>query len=405
MLRIAMQVGAPILNKLTPMEISERAAQLTPSLTLSIDSKAKAMKAEGIDVCGFGAGEPDFDTSEHIKKAAIDALEAGFTKYTPSAGIPELRQAIAEKLAADNELSYRAAQIIVSNGAKHSCYNAILATCQPGDEVIIPAPYWVSYPEMVRLAGAEPVIVPTTERNAWKMRAEDFENAMTPRTKMLIMNSPSNPTGSVYTREELQAIVDVAANEDIYILSDEIYEKLVYDDAKHVSIASLSKEAYDLTITVNGFSKTYAMTGWRLGYMAAPEAVAKAADSIQSHTTSNPSSFSQYGALAALRGDQQPIADMREEFDMRRNYMFDRLSKISNITAVKPQGAFYVLVNISQLGLTSQNFADRLLSKASVAVVPGAAFGDDRTIRFSYATSLDIIKKGLDRFQDFCRTL
>jgi aspartate aminotransferase len=258
---------------------------------------------------------------------------------------------------------------------------------------------------MVRLAGAEPVIVPTSERNSWKMRAEDFENAMTPRTKMLIMNSPSNPTGSVYTREELQAIVDVAAGEDIYILSDEIYEKLVYDDEKHVSIASLSQEAYDLTITVNGFSKTYAMTGWRLGYMAAPEAVAKAVDSIQSHTSSNPSSFSQYGALAALRGDQQSIADMREEFDMRRNYMFDRISKIPNVTAIKPRGAFYVLVNISQLGLTSQNFADRLLSKASVAVVPGAAFGDDRTIRFSYATSLDIIKKGLDRFQDFCRTL
>ncbi len=387
------------------MEISERAAQLTPSLTLSIDSKAKAMKAEGLDVCGFGAGEPDFDTPEHIKRAAIEALEAGFTKYTPNAGIPELRQAIADKFAADNGLNYRAGQVVVSNGAKHACYNAILATCQPGDEVIIPAPYWVSYPDMVRLVGAEPVIVPTSERNAWKMRSEDFENAMTPRTKMLIMNSPGNPTGSVYTREELEAIVNVAAEEDIYILSDEIYEKLVYDDVKHVSIASLSKEAYDLTITVNGFSKSYAMTGWRLGYLAAPDAVVRAVDSIQSHTSSNPSSFSQYGALAALKGDQQPLADMREEFDMRRNYMFDRLSKISNITAVKPQGAFYILVNISQLGLTSQNFADRLLSKANVAVVPGAAFGDDRTVRFSYATSLDVIKKGLDRFQDFCRTL
>jgi aspartate aminotransferase len=387
------------------MEISERAAQLTPSLTLSIDSKAKAMKAEGIDVCGFGAGEPDFDTPEHIKTAAIAALQAGFTKYTPSAGIPELRQAIAEKLAADNGLTYRAGQVIVSNGAKHSCYNAILATCQPGDEVIIPAPYWVSYPDMVRLVGAEPVIVPIMERNNWKMRAEDFENAMTPRTKMLIMNSPCNPTGSVYTQEELEAIVEVARGEDIYILSDEIYEKLVYDDAKHVSIASLSKEAYDLTITVNGFSKSYAMTGWRLGYLAAPEAVAKAVDSIQSHTTANPSSFSQRGALAALKGDQQSVADMREEFDMRRNYMVDRLSKIPNVTAVKPQGAFYVLVNVSQLGLTSQNFADRLLSKSNVAVVPGAAFGDDRTIRLSYATSIDIIKKGLDRFQDFCRTL
>lgn len=387
------------------MEISARAAQLTPSLTLSIDSKAKAMKAEGIDVCGFGAGEPDFDTPEHIKAAAVAALEAGFTKYTPSSGIPELRQAIAEKLQTDNQLNYRANQIIVSNGAKHSCYNAILATCQPGDEVVIPAPYWVSYPDMVKLAGAEPVIVPTTERNSWKLRAEDFENAMTPRTKMLILNSPGNPSGSVYTREELQAIVEVATEEDIYILSDEIYEKLVYEGAEHVSIASISKEAYDLTITVNGFSKAYAMTGWRLGYLAAPEAVAKAVDSIQSHSTSNPCSFAQRGALAALKGDQQTLQDMHDEFDMRRNYMYDRISKIPNITAVKPQGAFYVLVNISQLGLTSQNFADRLLSKANVAVVPGAAFGDDRTIRLSYATSIDIIKKGLDRFQDFCRTL
>jgi aspartate aminotransferase len=387
------------------MEISARAAQLTPSLTLSIDSKAKAMKSEGIDVCGFGAGEPDFDTPEHIKAAAIAALESGFTKYTPSAGLPELRQAIAEKLEADNQIKYRPSQIVVSCGAKHSCYNAILATCQTGDEVLIPSPYWVSYPDMVRLAGAEPVIVPTTERNGWKMRASDFENAMTPRTKMLILNSPGNPTGSVYTREELEGIVEVAAEEDIYILSDEIYEKLVYDEVKHVSIASLSQEAYDLTITVNGFSKAYAMTGWRLGYMAASEAVAKAVDNIQSHSTSHPCSFAQKGAVAALKGDQQPLADMRDEFNMRRNYMYDRITKIPNITAVKPLGAFYVLVNISQLGLSSQNFADRLLSKANVAVIPGIAFGDDRTVRLSYATSIDIIKKGLDRFQDFCRTL
>jgi len=387
------------------MEISSRAAHLSPSLTLSIDAKAKAMKAEGIDVCGFGAGEPDFDTPDHIKAAAIAALEAGFTKYTPSSGIPELRQAIAEKLQADNGLEYRPSQIVVSNGAKHSCYNAILATCQPDDEVIIPSPYWVSYPDMVKLAGAEPVIVPTTERNSYKLLAKDFENAMTPRTKMLILNSPNNPSGAVYTREEMQALVEVAAEEDIYILSDEIYEKLTYDDVKHVSIASLSKEAYDLTLTINGFSKAYAMTGWRLGYLAAPEAVAKAVDSIQSHSTSHPCSFAQRGGLAALKGDQQPLADMREEFDMRRNYMFDRITKIPNITAVKPQGAFYVLVNISQLGLSSQNFADRLLSKANVAVIPGAAFGDDRTVRLSYATSIDVIKKGLDRFQDFCRTL
>jgi aspartate aminotransferase len=282
--------------------LAERATILTPSLTLSIDSKAKAMKAEGIDVCGFGAGEPDFDTPEHIKVAAQAAIEQGFTKYTASSGIPELRQAIADKFKADNGLDYKSTQIIVSNGAKHSCYNAILATVQPGDEVIIPSPYWLSYPEMVRLAGGEPVFVPTKEENGWKMTPDEFQDAMTPRTKMVIMNSPNNPTGAVYTREELEAIVEVAAGEDILILSDEIYEKLVYDDAKHVSIASLSKEAYDLTITVNGFSKSYAMTGWRLGYLGAPESIAKAVDAIQSHSTSNPCSFAQKGGLRRAQG-------------------------------------------------------------------------------------------------------
>ncbi|OJU99618.1 MAG: aspartate aminotransferase, partial [Verrucomicrobia bacterium 61-8] len=306
---------------------------------------------------------------------------------------------------ADNGLEYKPSQIIVSNGAKQSCFNAIAAVCNPGDEVIIPAPFWLSYPEMVRLAGAEPVIVQTTEENAWKITAEQFEDAMTPRTKMIIINSPGNPTGSIYSREELRAIAEVAAEEDIYILSDEIYEKLTYEGAEHVSIASLTPEAYDLTITVNGFSKAYAMTGWRLGYLGAPEAIARAIDSMQSHSTSNPCSFAQKGALAALKGDQQCVADMREEFDIRRQYMFDRLSSIPGVTAVKPLGAFYVLANISGLGLKSQNFADRLLSKANVAVVPGIAFGDDRTVRLSYATSLDVIKTGLDRIEEFCKTL
>ena len=387
------------------MELSSRVSQLTPSLTLAIDSKAKAMKSEGIDVCGFGAGEPDMDTPEHIKAAAIAALEAGFTKYTPSSGTPELREAISQKFSADNKLEYKPSQVIVSNGAKQSCINAILATCGPGDEVIIPAPYWLSYPEMVRLAGAEPVIVQTTEENAWKITAEQFEEAMTPRTKMIIINSPGNPTGSIYSRSELRAISEVAAEEDIFILSDEIYEKLTYDGAEHVSIASLTPEAYDLTITVNGFSKAYAMTGWRLGYLGAPEPIARVIDSMQSHSTSNPCSFSQKGGLAALKGDQQCVADMREEFDIRRQYMCDRINSISGLSAVTPLGAFYVLVNISSLGLKSQNFADRLLSKASVAVVPGIAFGDDRTIRLSYATSLDVIKTGLDRIEEFCKTL
>jgi aspartate aminotransferase len=387
------------------MQLSSRASSLTPSLTLSIDSKAKAMKSEGIDVCGFGAGEPDFDTPEHIKAAAIAALEAGFTKYTPSSGIPELRQAIADKFLLDNGIDYKPSQIIVSDGAKHSCYNAIVATCQAGDEVIIPAPYWLSYPEMVRLAGADPIFVHTKEENGWKLTAEEFENAMTPRTKMIVLNSPGNPTGAVYSKEELDALGKVAAEEEILILSDEIYEKLVYDDAKHFSIAALGQEYYELTITVNGFSKSYAMTGWRLGYLGAQEPIAKAIDSIQSHSTSNACSFAQKGGLAALKGDQQPVMDMRDEFNLRREYMLERLAKMPHVSVVRPNGAFYVLVNVSQLGLTSQNFADRLLSKANVAVVPGIAFGDDRTVRLSYATSLDVIKKGMDRFEDFCRTL
>jgi len=387
------------------MDIASRVTELTPSVTLAIDSKAKAMKAEGLDVCSFGAGEPDFDTPEHIKAAAMAALEIGFTKYTPSSGTAELRQAISEKLEKDNGLSYAPHQVIVSNGAKHSCFNAIMAVCEPGDEVIIPAPYWVSYPEMVKLAGAKPVIVPTREENGWKLTAEEFENAMTPLTKMVIINTPGNPTGAVYSREELKALAEVAEEEEIIILSDEIYEKLVYDDAEHVSIASISPEAYDLTITINGLSKAYSMTGWRLGYTAAPEHLARVLDSLQSHSTSNPCSFAQKGGLAAIKGDQQCVVDMREEFNLRREYMFNRLSSIERVTAVKPMGAFYILPNISGLGLSSTNFADRLLSKAQVAVVPGAAFGDDRTIRLSYATGLDVIKKGLDRIEEFCRTL
>lgn len=387
------------------MDLASRVSELTPSLTLAIDSKAKAMRAEGIDVYSFGAGEPDFDTPEHIKAAAIEALNAGFTKYTPSSGTPELRAAISEKFKRDNGLEYKPSEIIVSNGAKQSCYNAIMAVCGEGDEVIIPAPYWLSYPDMVRLAGAEPVIVQTTQENDWKMTPAQFEEAMSPRTKMVIINSPGNPTGSVYTKEELRALVEVAADEEIMILSDEIYESLTYDGAEHVSVASLTPEARDLTITVNGFSKAYAMTGWRLGYLGAPEKIAKAIDSMQSHSTSGPCSFAQKGGLAAITGSQQCVADMREEFNIRREYMFERLSAIHNVTAVKPKGAFYMLANISKLGMTSTNFADRLLSKANVAVVPGIAFGDDRVVRLSYATGLDVIKPGLDRFEDFCKTL
>lgn len=388
------------------MDISSRLKELLPSLTLTIDSKSKSMKAAGMDICGFGTGELDFDTPEHIKAAAIAALKEGYTKYTPSSGLLELRQAISEKFRLDNCLEYDPEhQIVVSNGAKQACYNAIMACIDEGDEVIIPAPYWLSYLEMVRLAGGVPVVVPTQEINAWKLTSVEFENAMTPKTKMIIVNSPGNPSGSVYTSEELHAISEVAAEEEIYILSDEIYEKLTYDASEHVSVASLTSEAYGLTITVNGFSKAYAMTGWRLGYLGAPEPIACAIDSIQSHSTSNPCSFAQKGAVAALKGSQQCIVDMREELSLRREYVLGRISKISRVKTVRPQGAFYVLIDISQLGLNSKNFVDRLLSKTNVVAIPGIAFGNDKVIRISYATSMDVIKKGLDRFEEFCQML
>jgi aspartate aminotransferase len=385
--------------------LANRATTLTPSLTLAIDAKAKKLKAEGVDVCGFGAGEPDFDTPQHIKDAAAKALADGFTKYTPSSGIPELRAAIAEKLKTENGVEYAPSQVIVNCGAKHSCYNAILATCQAGDEVIIPAPYWLSYPEMVKLADASPVIVPTKEANGFKITPDEFRAAMTPATKMIILNSPGNPTGSVYSPEELRALAEVALEEDILMLSDEIYEKITYDHTPHVSLASLSPEIYANTITVNGFSKAYAMTGWRLGYIAAPEAIAKAIDAIQSHSTSNPTSFAQKGAVAALQGDQSFISEMHRAFVERRTFMYDKLTSIAGVTCVKPLGAFYMLPNIASFGLGSENFAGKLLDDQKVAVVPGIAFGDDRLIRFSYACSMENIQKGLDRFAAFCAGL
>jgi aspartate aminotransferase len=379
-------------------------AEIAPSITLAVTAQAAKMKKEGIDVCSFGAGEPDMDTPAYIKDAAVAALAAGKTKYTASAGLLELREAICAKLKADNGLSYTPDLISVNCGAKHSCYNAILATCGPGDEVIIPAPYWTSYPDMVRLAGAIPVIVHTKQENGWKMTPDEFQDAMTPATKMLIMNSPSNPTGAVYSREELEALGEIALGEDILILSDEIYEKLVYDEVEHVSIASISQELRNLTIVVNGFSKAYSMTGWRVGYTAtANKKIAEAIDTIQSHTTSAPATFAQYGALAALQGDPNVVEDMRAEFDLRRGYMAQRLSKINNNSFVEPKGAFYYLVNIGKTGLTSMNFSEKLLIRSHVAVVPGIAFGADDTVRFSYACSLDVIKTGLDRFEEFCK--
>ena len=384
--------------------VSSKIAELSPSITLAVTSQAAKMKKEGIDVCSFGAGEPDMDTPQHIKDACLKALAEGKTKYTASSGLLELREAISDKLKADNGLNYSPDLISVNCGAKHSCYNAILASCGLGDEVIIPAPYWTSYPDMVRIAGATPVFVQTTMESGYKMTPEQFEEAMSPATKMVILNSPSNPTGAVYSSAELEKIAEIATSEDILILSDEIYEKLVYDETEHVSIASLGKEVQDLTIVVNGFSKAYSMTGWRIGYTAAPRKIADAIDTIQSHTTSAPATFAQYGAIAAYRGDQQVIEDMRQEFDLRRGYMLGRFSKINNVSIVEPKGAFYFLVNIGRMGINSMNFAEKLLSRMHVAVVPGIAFGEDETVRFSYACSLDVIKKGLDRFEEFCRS-
>jgi len=386
-------------------QLAQRATTLTPSLTLAIDAQAKKLKAEGVDVCGFGAGEPDFDTPQYIKDAAVQALADGFTKYTPSSGTPELRAAIAEKLKNDNGLDYKPSQIIVNCGAKHSCYNAVLATCQAGDEVIIPAPYWLSYPEMVKLADASPVIVPTQEENGFKITPDQFREAMTPATKLIIINSPGNPTGSVYTREELQALAEVALEEEILMLSDEIYEKITYDGAESISLAALSREIYDLTITVNGFSKAYAMTGWRLGYVAAPEPIAAAINSMQSHSTSNPTSFAQKGALAGLKGDQSFIGEMVKAFAERRAYMYDRLAKIPGVTCVKPMGAFYMLPNISSFARSSTDFCSQLLDQQKVAAVPGIAFGTDAHIRLSYACSMENIQKGLDRIEAFCKGL
>ncbi|MBI3870457.1 MAG: pyridoxal phosphate-dependent aminotransferase [Verrucomicrobia bacterium] len=385
--------------------ISQRAASLAPSLTLAIDSKAKQMKAAGEDVVGFGAGEPDFDTPQHIKDAAAKALAGGFTKYTPSSGIPELREAIAAKFKQENGLSYKPSQIIVSSGGKHSCYNVIMALCQEGDEVIIPSPYWLSYPEMVKLAGAASVILPTTDQTEFKVTPEQLRAAITPRTRLFILNSPSNPTGAVYTREEIRALGDVCVRSGVLIMSDEIYEKLVYDGATHTSVAAFSQAHYDHTIVVHGFAKAWSMTGWRLGFLAAPEPIAQAIDAIQSHSTSNPTSFAQKGAVAALTGSQEHLPRWLEEYARRRSYAHQRLNAIPGLTCVNARGAFYLFPNISRLGLKSIDFCARLLEEEKVAAVPGIAFGAEGYLRISYATSMANIEKGLDRLEAFVRRL
>ena len=385
--------------------ISKRAATLSPSLTLAIDSKAKQMKADGLDVVGFGAGEPDFDTPQHIKDAAIKALNEGFTKYTPASGIPELRQAIADKFQRENGLSYKPSQIIVSCGGKHSCYNVIMATCEEGDEVIIPAPYWLSYPEMVKLAGATPVILPTSDKTEFKVTPAQLRAAITPRTRLFVLNTPSNPTGSVYTPEEIKALGDICVEKGVLIMSDEIYEHLLYDGAVHKSVASFSPAHYDHTIIVHGFAKAWSMTGWRLGFLAAPEPIAKAIDAIQSHSTSNPTSFAQKGAVAALNGSQEHLQSWLVEYARRRTYAWKKLNSIPGITCVNSKGAFYLFPNISKLGLNSTDFCARLLEQEKVAAVPGLAFGADDYLRISYATSMANIEKGLDRMENFVRSL
>ncbi len=384
-------------------KISKNAAALSPSLTLSIDAKAKQMKADGLDVVGFGAGEPDFDTPQHIKDAAAAALAAGFTKYTPSSGVPELRQAIADKFKRENGLSYKPSQIIVSCGGKHSCYNVILATCQEGDEVIIPAPYWLSYPEMVKLAGASSVILETTDQSGFRITPEQLRAAITPRTRLLILNSPSNPTGSVYSPEELKALGDVCIEFGVLIMSDEIYEHLLYGGAAHQSMASFSPAHFEHTIVVHGFAKAWSMTGWRIGFCAAPEPIAKAIDAIQSHSTSNPTSFAQKGAVAALTGPQDHLPGWLEEFDRRRRYAHKRLNEIPGISCFDAKGAFYLFPNISATGLGSAEFCARLLEQEKVAAVPGVAFGADRYIRISYATNMANLEKGLERIERFVR--
>lgn len=393
------------------MSVTKRIASISPSLTLAITAKAKAMKAEGKSVIGFGAGEPDFNTPQHIIDAAKAALDAGCTKYTPSSGLPQLRRKIAEKFAAEQGLAYDPSQIIVSSGAKHSIFNAMFALIEEGDEVIIPAPYWLTYPELVKVCGGVSVFVEGHKENHFKVDPADIKKAVTPKTKMLVFNSPSNPTGAVYTEEEIRAIAKVCEEAGVWVLSDEIYSKLIYDGVKHFSIARASDWMKEHTVIVDGVSKTYAMTGWRIGWLAAPKEVAKAIDSFQSHATSNPASVSQYAALAALEGSEEELVKMRGIFNDRRKFMIERIHKIDGLDCIEPDGAFYIMLVVNKLYGKRYNgrkiggsldVADMLLEKG-VAVVPGIAFGDDECVRLSYAISKEDIAAGLDRIEEFVK--
>jgi len=391
-----------------PAPLSTWALNVSPSPTLAVDAKAKALAAAGEDVCGFAAGEPDFDTPEHIKEACIAALKSGKTKYAPTPGIEPLRQALADKYLADYGLKYAPSQFIVSPGGKFSCYLTILATCSPGDEVIIPAPFWVSYPEMVKLAGAVPKLVLADDTTGFRITPAQLEAAITPKTRLLIINSPSNPTGAVYTKAQLEALTAVAVKHNLYIMSDEIYEHLTYDGAKHVSPASFSPEAFARTIIVSGFAKTYAMTGWRLGTTVAPAPIAKAIAELQSQMTSNATTFAQYGAVAALKEKEKTDAALKTmlvAFDRRRKFLHAELNKIPGIKCLLAEGAFYLFPNISSFGLSSADFCAKLLEAEKVAAVPGSAFGAEGYLRLSYATSDEIIAKGVSRLAKFCATL
>ena len=381
--------------------ISKLAQNIKPSATLAISAKAKQMKKEGIDVVSFGAGEPDFDTPDNIKEAAIKAINEGFTKYTDASGIAELKEAICNKLKRENNIEYQKENIIVSCGGKHSLYNAILAVVDKGEKVILPSPYWVSYIEQVNMAGGKTVVCKTKK---FKVTAEMIEKKIKPKTKLLILNYPNNPSGATIDKEELQKIGELAITHNFYILSDEVYEKFTYGKG-HVSIASLGEEIKKRTITMNAVSKTYSMTGWRIGYCAAPVEITKAMNNIQSQTTSNPTSISQKAALEALNGPQDSVQKMKEAFEERRNYMIDMLNRIKGVKCEKPDGAFYAFPNISKFKLSSTDFCAQLLEKEKVAAVPGIEFGDDKCIRISYATSMENIKKGLERIENFCNSL
>lgn len=387
------------------MKLAARVSKVTPSLTLAIAAKAKAMKAEGIDVCSFSAGEPDFDTPAHIKAAAAKALDSGKTKYGPAAGEPKLREAIAQKLKTDNGLNYQSENVIVTNGGKHSLFNLMLALIDPGDEVIFGSPYWLSYPEMVTLAGGNSVILTTDATTDYKVTPEQLRQAITPKTKLFILNSPSNPTGMVYTPDEIKALAQVIVDADIYVVSDEIYEKILYDGAEHISIGSLGEAIFERTLISNGFAKAYSMTGWRLGYLAGPVEIIRSAISIQGHSTSNVCTFAQYGAIAALENSQDCVESMRQAFAQRRQVMLDRLNAIPGLSCSKPDGAFYLFPDISKTGLNSLEFSNALLETQQVAVIPGIAFGADQNIRLSYATDMDTIQKGMDRLEKFVSSL